>query len=312
MGLKPEISAYLTERAASGLPQVWQAPLAQIRENTKLHIALKQPLLQIHSVDHRTINGPTSELPIRIYRPSEENNLPALVFFHGGGWVLNFLDIYEPALRKIAKYGDFVIIAVDYQKAPEHSYPAPLDDCYATLKWVIENSAELGIDLAAIGVGGDSAGGNLASSVAFKAFNEQLISLAFQLLIYPCNDYQMNYPSATNYSQGYGLTTQAMKWFWDQYLSKVEDQEDPYAVPAKAKSLRGVAPAILIAAEFDPLTDDVKNYYQKLIKDSVPAIYKEFAGQIHGFFNLSGVTDDADSLYSEIAKEINAILGRLY
>ena len=310
MGLKPEISAYLTERAATGLPQVWQAPLAQIRENTKLHIALKQPLLQIHSVDHRTINGPTSELPIRIYRPSEENNLPALVFFHGGGWVLNFLDIYEPALRKIAKNGNFVIIAVDYQKAPEHSYPAPLDDCYATLKWVIENSAELGIDLAAIGVGGDSAGGNLASSVALKVFNEQLISLAFQLLIYPCNDYQMNYPSATNYSQGYGLTTQAMKWFWDQYLSKIEDQEDPYAVPAKAKSLRGVAPAILIAAEFDPLTDDVKNYYQKLIKDSVPAIYKEFAGQIHGFFNLSGVTDDAESLYSEIAKEINAILGR--
>ena len=310
MGLKPEISAYLAERAASGLPQVWQAPLVQIRENTKLHIALKQPLLQIHSVDHRTINGPTSELPIRIYRPSEENNLPALVFFHGGGWVLNFLDIYEPALRKIAKNGNFVIIAVDYQKAPEHSYPAPLDDCYTTLKWVIENATELEIDLAAIGVGGDSAGGNLASSVAFKAFNEQLISLAFQLLIYPCNDYQMNYPSAVNYSQGYGLTTQAMKWFWDQYLSKIEDQEDPYAVPAKAKSLRGVAPAILIAAEFDPLTDDVKNYYQKLIKDSVPAIYKEFAGQIHGFFNLSGVTDDAESLYSEIAKEINAILER--
>ena len=310
MGLKPEIAAYLAERAATGLPQVWQAPLAEIRENTKLHIALKQPLLQIHSVGHRSINGPTSNLPIRIYRPSEENNLPALVFFHGGGWVLNFLDIYEPALRKIAKNGNFVIIAVDYQKAPEHSYPAPLDDCYATLKWVIENAKDLGVDLAAIGVGGDSAGGNLASSVALKASNEQLISLAFQLLIYPCNDYQMNYPSATNYSQGYGLTTQAMKWFWDQYLSKVEDREDPYAVPIKANSLRGVAPAILIAAEFDPLTDDVKNYYQKLIKDSVPAIYKEFAGQIHGFFNLSGVTDDAESLYSEIAKEINAVLGR--
>ena len=310
MGLKPEITAYLAERSATGLPQVWQAPLAEIRENTKLHIALKQPLLQIYSVDHRSINGPSSNLPIRIYRPSEENNLPALVFFHGGGWVLNFLDIYEPALRKIAKNGNFVIIAVEYQKAPEHSYPAPLDDCYATLKWVTENAKDLGVDLAAIGVGGDSAGGNLASSVALKACSEQLISLAFQLLIYPCNDYQMNYPSATNYSQGYGLTTQAMKWFWDQYLSKVEDREDPYAVPVKANSLRGVAPAILIAAEFDPLTDDVKNYYQKLIKDSVPAIYKEFAGQIHGFFNLSGVTEDAESLYSEIAKEINAVLGR--
>ena len=310
MGLKPEITAYLAEREAMGLPQVWQAPLAEIRGNTKLHVALKQPLTQIYSVDHGSINGPTSNLPIRIYRPSEENNLPAMVFFHGGGWVLNFLDIYEPALRKIAKNGNLVIIAVEYQKAPEHPYPAPLDDCYATLKWVIENAAELDIDLAAIGVGGDSAGGNLASSVALKACNEKLISLAFQLLIYPCNDNQMNYPSATTYSQGYGLTTQAMKWFWNQYLSKVEDQKDPYAVPVKANSLRGVAPAILIAAEFDPLTDDAKNYYQKLIKDSVPAIYKVFAGQIHGFFNLSGVTEDAESLYSEIAKEINAVLGR--
>jgi acetyl esterase len=310
MGLKPEMAAYLAERAATGLPQVWQAPLAEIRENTRLHIALKQPLLQIHSVEHQSIEGPTSALPIRIYRPSEEQNLPALVFFHGGGWVLNFLDIYEPALRKIASKGNFVIVAVEYQKAPENPYPAPLNDCYATLKWVIENATELGIDLTAIGVGGDSAGGNLASSVALKASDEQLISLAFQLLIYPCNDYQMNYPSATNYSQGYGLTTQAMKWFWDQYLPKIEDREDPYAVPIKAKSLRGVAPAILIAAEFDPLTDDVKNYYQKLIVDSVPALYKEFAGQIHGFFNLSGVTDDAESLYLEIAKEVNAILGR--
>lgn len=310
MGLKPEIAAYLAERSATGLPQVWQAPLAQIRENTKLHIALKQPLLAIHSVERRSINGPTSALPIRIYRPSEENNLPALVFFHGGGWVLNFLDIYEPALRKIAINGNFVIIAVEYQKAPEHSYPIPFDDCYATLKWVIANAAELGVDLAAIGVGGDSAGGNLASSVALKATHEQLISLAFQLLIYPCNEYKMNYPSATNYSQGYGLTTQAMKWFWDQYLPKVADRVDQYAVPAEANSLRGVAPAILIAAEFDPLTDDVKNYYQKLIKDSVPAIYREFEGQIHGFFNLGGVTDDAETLYSVIAQEINAILGR--
>lgn len=312
MGLKPEIAAYLAAGAAAGLPQVWQAPLAQIRENTKLHIALKQPLQPIYSIEHLSIAGPTSNLPIRIYRPTPENNLPALVFFHGGGWVLNFLDIYEPALRKIAKKGNFVIVAVEYQKAPEHPYPTPLEDCYATLNWVIENAKDLGIDITAIGVGGDSAGGNLASSVALKAFNEQLISLAFQLLIYPCNDYQMKYPSAINYSQGYGLTTQAMKWFWDQYLVKVEDQEDQYAVPAKAKTLRGVAPAILIAAEFDPLTDDVKNYHQKLIKDSVPAIYKEFAGQIHGFFNLSGITEDADSLYSEIAKEINAVLGRLH
>ena len=310
MGLKPEILTYLQNRAALGLPQVWQAPLAQIRENTKLHVALKQPLDEIYSVESKTIQGPTSELPIRIYRPSDRPNMPALLFFHGGGWVLNFLDIYEPALRKIANHGDFVIVAVEYQKAPEHPYPAAFNDCYATLQWLVANAKQLSIDQTSIGVGGDSAGGNLASAVALKALHENTISLAFQLLIYPCNDAQMEYRSAIDNAEGYGLTTKAMKWFWQQYLSKEGDKFDPYAVPITAKSLKGVAPAILIAAEFDPLTDDVKNYYNKLIKDSVPAIYKEFAGQIHGFFNLSGVTDDAESLYSEIATEINAVLGR--
>jgi acetyl esterase len=233
-----------------------------------------------------------------------------LLFFHGGGWVLNFLDIYEPALRKLSNLGNFVIVALEYQKAPEHPYPAAFNDCYATLEWLIDNAKQLDIDLTSVGVGGDSAGGNLASAVALKAVNENLISLAFQLLIYPCNDVKMEYPSAIKNAEGFGLTTKAMKWFWQQYLSNESDKKDPYAVPITAKSLKGVAPAILISAEFDPLADDVRNYYNKLQQDLVPAVYKEYAGQIHGFFNLSGITTDAESLYLDIATEINAILGR--
>ncbi|MFM8191397.1 MAG: alpha/beta hydrolase [Candidatus Nanopelagicus sp.] len=310
MGLKPEISAYLQDRAALGLPQVWQAPLAQIRENTKLHVAFQQSLDEINSCEHKIIQGPTSKLPIRIYRPSNQQNLPVLLFFHGGGWVLNFLDIYEPALRKLSNLGNFVIVALEYQKAPEHPYPAAFNDCYATLEWLIDNAKQLDIDLTSVGVGGDSAGGNLASAVALKAVNENLISLAFQLLIYPCNDVKMEYPSAIKNAEGFGLTTKAMKWFWQQYLPNESDKKDPYAVPITAKSLKGVAPAILISAEFDPLADDVRNYYNKLQQDLVPAVYKEYAGQIHGFFNLSGITTDAESLYLDIATEINAILGR--
>jgi acetyl esterase len=310
MGLKPEIIKHLAERAALGLPQVWQAPLAEIRKNTHTHIALTQPLIDLFAVEHKFIPGPTADLPIRIYRPTNEKNLPALVFFHGGGWVLNFLDIYEPALRKVAKNGEFVIIAVQYQKAPEQPFPTPFNDCYATLEWVVNNSTDLGIDLTAIGVGGDSAGGNLASAVALKARDTGLINLAFQLLIYPCNEISMDYPSATEFAQGYGLSTKAMKWFWDKYLPNNQDHINKYAVPFRADTLKGVAAAIVIAAEFDPLTDDARNYYSKLVADSVPAIYKEYAGQIHGFFNLGGVTADADLLYSDIAIEINAILGR--
>jgi acetyl esterase len=310
MGVKPEISAYLTERAAAGLPQVWQAPLSEIRENTKQHISLQQPLIQIHSVEHLNIQGPTADLPIRIYRPTDQTNLPALIFFHGGGWVINFLDMYEPALRRISALANIVIVAVEYQKAPENPFPTALDDCFETLNWVMRNADKLSIDLGAIGIGGDSAGGNLASAIALRARDEELTPLAFQLLIYPCNDISMNYKSASDYAEGYGLTTTAMKWFWQQYLPKEEFKSNPYAVPALAENLRGTPPAIVIAAEFDPLTDDARNYHKKLIADSVPAVYREYPGQIHGFFNLGGVTDDAQTLYLDIATEINAILGR--
>jgi acetyl esterase len=218
--------------------------------------------------------------------------------------------MYEPALRRISALANIVIVAVEYQKAPENPFPTALDDCFETLNWVMRNADKLSIDLGAIGIGGDSAGGNLASAIALRARDEELTPLAFQLLIYPCNDISMNYKSASDYAEGYGLTTTAMKWFWQQYLPKEEFKSNPYAVPALARNLRGTPPAIVIAAEFDPLTDDARNYHKKLIADSVPAVYREYPGQIHGFFNLGGVTDDAQTLYLDIATEINAILGR--
>jgi acetyl esterase len=310
MGLKPEIRQYLSERSALGLPAVWQAPLDEIRKITNLHIALSQPLIDLFEVKKILIPGPKSDLPVRIYRPSQKFNLPALVFFHGGGWVLNFLDIYEPALRKLALAGDFVIIAVEYQKAPEHPYPAAFNDCFATLEWVVKNAMRLEIDPKAIGVGGDSAGGNLASAVALKVRDLNLLPLAYQLLIYPCNDYEMNYKSANTYAENFGLTSKAMRWFWEQYLADSKFQVDPCAVPAKAATLTGLAPALIFTAENDPLVDDGKNYYELLVSHSVPAFYKDYPGQIHGFFNLSGVTADAELLYSDISREINTLLGR--
>jgi acetyl esterase len=218
--------------------------------------------------------------------------------------------MYEPALRKITNLTEIIIIAVQYQKAPEHPFPTPFNDCYATLEWVVENAQLLGIDKTAIGVGGDSAGGNLASAVALKNRDTQLVNLAFQLLIYPCNDISMNYPSALDNADGFGLTTSSMKWFWEQYLPNKEDHTNAYAVPALAFTHSKLPPSIVLAAQYDPLTDDAKNYYQKLLSDGVMAIYKEYAGQIHGLLNLGGVSADADLMYKDIATEINALLGR--
>ena len=310
MTLKPEIVEYLAQRSALNLPALWDAPVATHRANSRHSITLKQPLIEVASVEHKTIAGPTSDLPIRIYRPNQKKDLPALVFYHGGGWVLNFLDMYEPALRKITNLTEIVIIAVQYQKAPEHPFPTPFDDSYATLEWVVQNAEQLGIDRTAIGVGGDSAGGNLASAVALKNRDTKLIDLAFELLIYPCNDISMNYKSAIENADGFGLTTSSMKWFWEQYLPNKADHTNAYAIPALASTHSKLPPSIVLAAQYDPLTDDAKNYYQKLLSDGVMAIYKEYAGQIHGLLNLGGVSADADLLYKDIATEINAILGR--
>lgn len=310
MGLKPELAAFLQMRSESNLPEVWQAPVATIRKNLENRAIASGEPEKIHEVIHRYIPGPSSDLPIRIYRPIKGAVLPALVFFHGGGWVLNNLDSYEQAMRSLANKGQFVVIAVNYQKAPELPFPIPFDDCYSTLIWVAENAEMLSIEPTQIGVGGDSAGGNLAAGVAIKARDTGDVSLAFQLLIYPCNDNEMNYDSAYKNGDGYGLSTRAMKWFWEQYLSKKSDAKNSYAVPAAAKDFTNLAPAIITTAEFDPLLDDGYIYAELLRKSGVPTLYREYEGVIHGYFTLAGITPEAEVLHQHVTDEINALLAR--
>ncbi len=310
MTLRPEMADYLQLRAISGLPEVWQATVETLRANIENRPNASGTPEKIYDVEHRFIPGPTSEMPVRIYRPAKHAPLPALVFFHGGGWVLNSLDIYEQSLRSLANKGQFIVVAVNYQKSPEHPFPIPFDDCYATLLWVAKNAEKLGIDPDAIGVGGDSAGGNLASGVALKARDTEDVALAFQALIYPCNDNEMSYESARNNGDGYGLSTKSMKWFWEQYLSKKTDAKNSYAVPAAAKDFANLAPAIVVTAEFDPLLDDGYIYAEALRKAGNTVLYREYEGQIHGFFSLAGITPQANELHQFLSDEINAILKR--
>jgi acetyl esterase len=226
-----------------------------------------------------------------------------MVFFHGGGWVLNFLDIYDAALQRLANQSGSVIISVNYQKAPEHPFPAPFDDCYAGLLWVKAHAQEIGIDPNRIGVGGDSAGGNLAAAVALKARDEN-VALTYQLLVYPCLDRDFTTKSYVEAATDYGLTTQAMQWFWDQYLQGSQHDNNPYAAPMRAKSLTGVAPSIVITAQYDPLVSDSENYCAKLTSDGAEFIYKEFPGMIHGFFANVAATPSSHLALDFAAKEI--------
>lgn len=307
MPLAPEIKAFLEKQAAAGLPAVWEAPLSEIRANTQGRMATSGPVEPVREVINRFIPGPTADLPIRIYRPTDNPSAPAIVHFHGGGFVLNYLDMYDASMSRLANQSGFTIIGVHYQKAPEHPFPIPFDDCFATLKWVIAHSDELKIDRDFVGVAGDSAGATLASAVALKA-RDMGIVLKFQVLIYPCNGRKFTTDSYENMATGYGLTTQAMKWFWDQYLQGDAHNENPYAVPMTAKDFTGVAPAIILTAEFDPLLSDGEQYAALLHRDKVPVLYKQYDGMIHGFFTNLAVTPTAQEAIDFVANELKKLL----
>ena len=302
MPLAPEIKAFLEAAAAAGLPQVWEAPIDVIRRNTQSRPALAGTPEPLFEVTNRFIPGPTADLPIRIYRPGKDSGR-TIVYFHGGGWVLNFLDIYDASLSRLANQSSATIISVNYQKAPEHPFPIPFDDCYATLLWVVQNATELGLDISKLGVAGDSAGANLASAVALKA-RDNAVPLAFQLLIYPCNGQDFTTESYLHNATGFGLSTQAMQWFWQQYLQDTAHNENPYAIPMLARNFRNLAPAIIITAEYDPLLSDGEKYAELLIRDDVATTYKCYEGMIHGFFTNMAVTPTAAQAIDFAADEI--------
>ena len=306
MSLAPEIEAFLNRLDALNLPQVWQAPVDEIRRNTQGRTITSGPVENILEISNRFIPGPTSDLPVRIYRPTVATNAPAIVYFHGGGWVLNFLDIYDASLARLANQSGATIIAVNYQKAPEHPFPIPFDDCYATLLWVVANATNLGIDENRIGVAGDSAGGNLAAAVALKARDND-IALSVQILIYPATDRNFDTASYKENATGYGLSTQAMQWFWDQYLQGSHHDENPYAIPMRASSFKALAPAIIITAQYDPLLTDGERYAELLHRDGVPVLYKGYEGMIHGFFTNMAVTPTAQEAIDFIAYEVKKI-----
>lgn len=310
MTLLPEFAEYLKLRAKMNIPSPWEVSLEEFRKMTLPNPKFIGIPEEIHSVEHLVISGPTSYLPIRIYRPNSNENLPAMVYFHGGGWVIGNMDGFEPTVRSLANKAEMIVIQVQYQKAPERPFPIPFDDCYRTLEWLVESAEKLGIDESKIGVGGDSAGGNLAAAVALKARDSKLVKLAFQMLIYPCTGNDGSLPSATKYQEGYGLTSKMMRWYEDQYAQDEETRTHPYAFPAYSKNLSGVAPAVVAIAEYDTLADDGKLFAEYLKRDGIEVIYREFKGAIHGFNALAGVAPAyAEEAQHFLASSIKELMG---
>jgi acetyl esterase len=292
MTMHPQTKAYLQYVAANN-PMPADATLEERRADTAEYIRYAGPVSNDVDTEHTYFTSPTADLHAVIFRPKNvKPNAPALVYFHGGGWVFN-----------IAAETGFVVIGINYQKAPEHPFPTPFDDCYAGLLWVAKNAARFGIDPTKIGVGGDSAGGNLAAAVALKAADTSDVKLAYQMLIYPCLDTNFQAKSYLEHETGFGLESVGMQWCWGAYVPEAH-LSNKYAVPARATSFKDVAPAIIGLAEHDVLRDEGANYATALEKAGVPVALKEYPGMIHGFFGHGFMVDDAYNLRRWLSEQI--------
>jgi acetyl esterase len=227
---------------------------------------------------------------LRAYRPSKDDVLPALVFFHGGGWTIGDLDTHDTLCRELAKGANCAVFSVEYRLAPESPFPAAVEDCIAATAYVHREAAALRIDPSRIAVGGDSAGGNLAAVVALDAPKK----VCFQLLIYPATDQQLKAGSLTRNGQGYLLTLPLMERFRANYLPNPADHLDWRASPALAKSFKGLPPALILTAGFDPLLDEGREYAELLARDGVEVAYRNYEDMIHGFILMGGVLDTAN------------------
>jgi len=257
------------------------------------------------------IPAPHGAIPARMFAPKRlrkaDGLAPCLVFFHGGGWVIGDLDTHDVVCRKLAEGGELIVISVDYRLAPEHKFPAAVEDAIGATDWIAANAAALGIDAARLCVGGDSAGGNLATVVTLAARDGNGPAIAGQVLVYPATDFAMTHPSHSEPETSRLLTHTVIRWFRDHYLNGVTDVQDWRASPARATALAGLPPAYVLTAGADPLRDEGDEYARRLKDAGVPVTYRHFPGQFHGFFTMGKLLQQANVAAGEIGDWLKAL-----
>jgi acetyl esterase len=304
MPVDPQIQDLLDLMA--GLPPAHTLSVAEarLRHEQRPRDGLRVP--PVARVENRSIPGPGGPLALRIYTPHGMATahgigpFPVLVFFHGSGFVVASLDTHDIMCRNLCAGAGCVVVSVDYRLAPEHKFPAGLDDCVRATRWASENAKELNADPRRIAVCGDSAGGNLAAVTAIRVRDQGGLHLAAQLLIYPVTDYhEPGTPSYAENAEGFGLTRLQMKWFWDHYLPDASHAEHPHASPLRAESLRDLPPALVYSAQYDVLRDEAERYAERLREAGVPVVLKRWDGMNHGFFAWTGRVDKATEAMDE-------------
>lgn len=245
---------------------------------------------------------PPEGVQVRFYIPCSEQGLPVLVYFHGGGFVVNSTDTHDSVCRRLANACGCIVASVDYARAPEHPYPAALQQCYAVAAWMAENAGQVNGDPGMIALGGDSSGGTLAAGVSLMARDLGGPDIRFQLLIYPAVDHcRPGTESYREFGSGYSLTRPIMEWFLDLYLKDVKNPDAPYLFPLRAKHLEHLPPAHVITAACDPLRDEGEAFVTRLEKAGVPVTHKRYEGMIHGFVLMHAAIDRGNEALSDMA-----------
>jgi acetyl esterase len=296
MALDPQAEFVIGLVKKAGGPEFWQMMPDQAREQYLLRVGKLALKPQIYRTSDRLIPGPGSQLPVRIYQPREakpDERFPVLVWYHGGGFVIGNLDTHDSACRLLATQADCMVVAVDYRLAPEFKFPAGVEDCMATLRWVAQHAREIGADAERIAVGGDSAGANLATVVAILARDEGYPKVVFQLLVYPCVAPEPETGSHHKFADGYLLTRNTITWFYKLYLRSQKDVNDFRFAPLLRDDLSNLPPALVLVAGYDPLRDEGVDYARRMIEAGNRVALTNYEGMVHGFYLMGGAVDAA-------------------
>jgi acetyl esterase len=296
--LDPQIDRVLAGMLAAPGPLPHELPIPQARINHRLETErLVGPGPELVEVRDLAVPGPAADIPVRVYRPEAPGPLPILVWLHGGGWAMGSIDTYDAPVRALARAAGALVVSVDYRLAPEHPFPAAVDDSLAAVRWTAAHAGELGGDAARVAVAGDSAGGNLAAVVARRLRGE--LDLRLQALIYPVCDAGLDTSSYAEFGERWGLTAAGMERFWRLYLDGA-DGADPDASPLRDADLAGAAPAYVLIADHDVLRDEALAYAAALEQAGVPVTVRTFEGTIHGFFRWTAATEVAGRAIDEV------------
>lgn len=308
----PQVAVLLNMIAQSGLPAVHELAPEEARKWYRERRFFSQPdAPEVAEVRDLAADGPAGPVPLRLYRPlgsTADQILPALIYYHGGGFVIGDRDTHDVLCRQLANGSGCAVVSVDYRLAPDAPFPAAVDDSLAAARWIYANAASLGVDANRLAVGGDSAGGNLAAVVSIIARDQGGLPLRFQLLIYPGVEMNSTRPSHETNGKDYMLTRDSIDYFHNHYISDPAHGSDWRASPMLCDSLANLPPALVLTAGFDPLRDDGLAYAQRLSTEGNEATYICFDRQIHGFITMGKIIGEANTAVSVCASEVRRAL----